>query len=150
MINPAVDTTAPLRTAVRYGLYGLVVLTIAGSGIGYWVAGLPGLWGALIGSAVGGGFILFTAVSVLLSARLPLITAGAVILGSWAMKMMLALIVFASLSNFTFYSQPTMAIVVIAALILVLGAETYGVLSQRVPYVEPDETSVKSDTNSDE
>ncbi|MCW4355179.1 hypothetical protein ONR57_17880 [Hoyosella sp. YIM 151337] len=147
---PPDDPAAPLRAAVRYGVIGLIVLAVAGSIIAYLAAGLSGLWGALIGAAVGGGFILFTALSVLFSARYNALTAGALILGGWALKMLLALVVFAVLSNMTFYSQPALAIVVIAALILVLGAETYGVLKQRTPYVTPTREKVISDTNDDE
>ncbi|WP_064439788.1 hypothetical protein [Hoyosella altamirensis] len=149
-LAPPDDPVAPLRAAVRYGVIGLITLAIVGSVVSYLLAGLPGLWGALIGSAVGGGFILFTALSVLFSARFNAMTAGAVILGGWALKMLLALIVFASLANMTFYSQPALAVVVIAALLLVLGAETYGVLKQRVPYVSPGAEDVTSPTNHDE
>lgn len=147
---PPNDPAAPLRAAVRYGVIGLITLTIVGSLVSYLLAGLPGLWGALIGSAVGGGFILFTALSVLFSARFNAMTAGALILGGWALKMLLALIVFATLANMTFYSQPALAVVVIAALLLVLGAETYGVLKQRVPYVSPQSQNVKINTVDDE
>ncbi|WP_309297309.1 hypothetical protein [Lolliginicoccus levis] len=150
LTNPPVEPSEPLRAAVRYGAYGLVVLAIVGVVAGFLFAGLPGVWGALLGAALGGGFILFTAVSVLFSERLPMVTGGAVVLGGWAIKMLLALIVFATLSRFTFYSQPVMALVVIGALVLVLGAETYGVLKHRVPYVQPEEEPVNPATKYDD
>lgn len=130
-------STAALRRAVRLGALGLVVLAVVGTAIGGLAAGLPGVWGALIGAAIGGGFILVTAVSVLLTARLPAITAAAVLLGGWLLKMAIALIVLGLLNPLDFYSRPTLVIVMVGALVLVLGAETWGVLGSKMLYVEP-------------
>ncbi|NLU84460.1 hypothetical protein [Rhodococcus sp. HNM0569] len=134
-----------MRAAVRYGALGLVALAVVGSAIGALVAGLAGVWGALLGAAVGGGFILFTALGVLLTAKLPALTAGAVLLGTWLLKMILAIAVLALLDPLTFYSRGMLVGVVIAALVLVLGAETYGVLGTKAPYVEPGATTGDAD-----
>jgi hypothetical protein len=126
-----------MRAAVRYGVLGLLALTVIASVIGWLVAELPGVWGALIGAAVGGGFILFTALGVLLTAKLPAITAGAVLLGTWLLKLILAIVVMALLKPLDFYSKGSLVLTIVFALIIVLGAETYGVVSQRALYVEP-------------
>ncbi|MFF0542824.1 hypothetical protein ACWEVD_03595 [Nocardia thailandica] len=126
---------APLRAALRYGLIGLGVLVVSSVAVSAALAGLPGVWGALLGAAIGGGFILTTAVAVLVGAKLEPTTAGLVMLVSWVGKMLIALIVLAVLSRYGFYSKPALFFTVMGALLIVLGAETYGVLSQRVPYV---------------
>ncbi|MEU5410112.1 hypothetical protein [Nocardia asteroides] len=126
---------APLRAALRYGLIGLCVLVVVSVAIGAAVAGMPGLWGALLGCAIGGGFILTTVVATLVSAKLPPSTAGLVLLVSWVGKLLVALIVVGVLNQFDFYSRPTLFFTVVGALLIVLGAETYGVVSQKVPYV---------------
>ncbi|MEU3014726.1 hypothetical protein FEK33_21050 [Nocardia asteroides NBRC 15531] len=126
---------APLRAALRYGLIGLGVLVVVSVAIGAAVAGMPGLWGALLGCAIGGGFILTTVVATLVSAKLPPSTAGLVLLVSWVGKLLVALIVVGVLNQFDFYSRPTLFFTVVGALLIVLGAETYGVVSQKVPYV---------------
>ncbi|MFE6925898.1 hypothetical protein ACFVAV_33145 [Nocardia sp. NPDC057663] len=126
---------APLRAALRYGLIGLGVLVVAAVVVATAVAGTPGLWGALLGAAIGGGFILTTVVAVLLGAKLPPSTAGLVMLVSWVGKMLVALLVIAVLNQFDFYSRPALFFTVVGALLIVLGAETYGVVSQKVPYV---------------
>ncbi|MFE7717780.1 hypothetical protein ACWF9G_26095 [Nocardia sp. NPDC055029] len=126
---------APLRAALRYGLIGLGVLVVAAVVIATAVAGTPGLWGALLGAAIGGGFILTTVIAVLLGAKLPPSTAGLVMLVSWVGKMLVALLVIAVLNQFDFYSRPALFFTVVGALLIVLGAETYGVVSQKVPYV---------------
>lgn len=135
-LQPVTDSTAALRAAVRYGAVGMVVLAVVGVILGAVFAGVPGVWGALVGAAVGGGFILFTGLGVLLTARLSATTAGAVLLGTWLLKMLLAIGVLAAIDNLTFYNRSTLAAVILAALVVVLGAETYGLLRQRTPYVE--------------
>ncbi|MFI6869880.1 hypothetical protein [Nocardia sp. NPDC050406] len=135
--NPGPD--APLRAALRYGIFGLIVLVVISSILGVVFAGLPGLWGALIGAGIGGGFILTTAASVLLSARLASGLQGVVLLGSWIGKLLVAVIVVAVLQNFDFYSRPTLFLTVVGALFVVLGAETYGLVRHRVPIMELDD-----------
>lgn len=97
---------------------------------------MPGLWGALIGAAIGGGFILTTAASVLFSAKIESGLQGIVILGSWVGKIVLVLAIVAILKRFDFYSPVALFLTVVGALLIVLGAETYGLLRQRVPTVE--------------
>ncbi|MVU78638.1 hypothetical protein GPX89_15460 [Nocardia sp. ET3-3] len=132
--NPGPD--APLRAALRYGLDGLAVLVVVSAILSSIFAGLPGLWGALIGAALGGAFILTTAASVLFSAKIESGLQGIVLLGSWVGKLLLAVVVIAALKQFDFYNRYALFFTVIAALLIVLGAETYGLLRQRVPTVE--------------
>ena len=126
-----------MRAAVRYGAQGLLALAVGASIVSVFLAGTPGLWGALIGAAVGGGFILFTALGVLLTAKMPATTAGAVLLGTWLLKLVLASVVMASLEPLDFYNRYALVVTIVLALVIVLGAETYGVLSQRALYVDP-------------
>lgn len=134
------DPDVPLRAALRYGLIGLAVLTVLSVVVATLVAGTAGLWGALLGAAIGGGFILTTAVVVLLGAKLPPSTAGLVMLASWVGKLLVALVVVAVLQQFDFYDRVALFLTVVGALVIVLGAETYGVLRQKVPYVNvPDQ-----------
>ncbi|UGT39389.1 hypothetical protein LTV02_25360 [Nocardia yamanashiensis] len=129
---------APLRAALRYGIAGLAVLVVISAILSSIFAGLPGLWGALIGSAIGGGFILTTAASVLFSAKIESGLQGVVLLGSWVGKLLVAVIVVAVLQNYDFYSRPALFLTVVGALLVVLGAETYGLLRHKVPYVQVD------------
>ncbi|MEU4342447.1 hypothetical protein AB0H00_14445 [Nocardia sp. NPDC023852] len=135
---PAPD--APLRAALRYGLIGLGILVVSAVALGFAVAGMSGVWGALLGAAIGGGFILTTAAVVLFGAKLPPSTAGLVMLASWVGKVLVALVVIAILNRFEFYDRVALFLTVVGALVIVLGAETYGVLRQKVPYVTTTET----------
>ncbi|MEV6139996.1 hypothetical protein AB0L63_28900 [Nocardia sp. NPDC051990] len=135
LINPVPGPDAPLKSALRYGVIGLAVLVVLSVAIASAVAGLAGLWGALLGAAIGGGFILTTAAVVLFGAKLPPSTAGLVMLVSWVGKLLVAMIVIAVLQRFDFYDRMALFLTVVGSLLIVLGAETYGVLRQKVPYV---------------
>lgn len=142
---PVPDQSDAMRSAVRYGVIGLVVLTVLGAIIATLVAGLPGLWGALIGAALGGGFILTTALSIALTSKFPPTMVGAVLLGGWLVKMLLAIVVLGVLKDMDFYSEKSLALVVVAALVLVLGAEVYGVVRTKAPYVDEQPDKHESD-----
>lgn len=142
--DPVPGPEAPLRAALRYGLFGLAVLTVLALLIAGVVSGMAGLWGALLGAAIGGGFILTTVVAVLWGAKLPPTMAGAVMLGSWVGKLLILLVVVLVLNQFEFFDRVALFLTVVGALIIVLGAETYGVVRQKVPYVTVQES--ESDT----
>ncbi|MFF7943674.1 hypothetical protein ACFZC5_28530 [Nocardia gamkensis] len=142
--RPVPGPDAPLRSALRYGLIGLGVLVVLAVALGAAVAGGSGVWGAVLGAAIGGGFILTTAAVVLFGAKLPPSTAGLIMLVSWAGKVLVALIIVAILQRFHFYDRVVLFLTVVGALVIVLGAETYGVVRQKVPYVtttDPDTAS---------
>nr|WP_264614589.1 hypothetical protein [Rhodococcus erythropolis] len=130
-----------MKSAVKWGVMGLIALAVVGAILGGLFAGKEGVYGALIGAAVGGGFILFTALGVLLTAKLPALTAGAVLLGTWLLKMILAMVVLFVLSDMDFYNKTALVLVIIMSLVVVLGAETYGVLGTKTPYVDPTPSS---------
>ncbi|WP_330232730.1 hypothetical protein OHA40_09745 [Nocardia sp. NBC_00508] len=143
--EPIAGPDAPLRAALRYGVIGLGVLVVLAVGLGAAISGMSGVWGALLGAAIGGGFILTTAAVVLFGAKLPPTTAGLVMLVSWVGKMLVALVVVGILNQFDFYDRVVLFLTVVGALVIVLGAETYGVLRQKVPYVTTTDTEA-SDT----
>ena len=79
--------TAGLRRAVRLGALGLVALMVVSALVWWLVDGTPGLWGALIGAAIGGVFVLLTAIVVIATARTTPQVTGAVLLGTWLLKL---------------------------------------------------------------
>ncbi len=135
--NAGPDQTAALRTAVRHGVLGLIVLTVLAAGVSALFLGLPGVWGALLGAAVGGGFVLFTAVVVLATARSEPATLAAVLLGSWLLKLILAIIVMVVLRGMDFYSRGAFVAVIALAVVGLLALETRAVLGAKMTYVQP-------------
>lgn len=135
--NAGPDQTTALRTAVRHGVLGLIVLTVLAAGVSALFLGLPGVWGALLGAAVGGGFVLFTAVVVLATARSEPATLAAVLLGSWLLKLILAIIVMVVLRGMDFYSRGAFVAVITLAVVGLLMLETRAVLGAKMTYVQP-------------
>lgn len=127
-----------MRVAVRHGFIGLVVLAVAASVVAGLLVGLPGVWGALLGAAVGGGFVLFTAVVILATANSEPTTLAAVLLGSWLLKLILAIVVMIVLRGMDFYNRATFVAVIALAVIGLLALETRAVLRTNVAYVEPE------------
>lgn len=133
----APDQTSALRTAVRHGVLGLFLLTAISAGVSFLIVGVPGVWGALLGAAVGGGFVLFTAVVVLATAKSEPTTLAAVLLGSWLLKLILAIVVMVVLRGMDFYSRETFVAVIALAVVGLLTLETRAVLRSKAPYVDP-------------
>ena len=119
----------------RSGGIGLVVVTIASLAIWGGVRGLPGIWGVLVGAAIGGGFVLFTAVSVLLTARTTPSTTMAVVLGGWLHKVVILIMVLLLIKDLEFYDTMALFVTVLLALAVTLGTEVWGVITSNVTYV---------------
>ncbi|MCF4006956.1 hypothetical protein L1O03_07160 [Corynebacterium uropygiale] len=133
--SPLEDSRLPLLAAVRNGCWGLLavlVLSLIGWGVG---VGMPGVWGALIGGLIGGGCVLLTALSVVLTARSAPTTTAAVILGGWLLKIVLVLLVLAALKGMDFYHHWALFLTTVLSLLVVLGAEVWGVTRTTVLYV---------------
>ncbi len=129
------DPRRPLLRAVRFGGIALVVITIASLALWGGMRGLPGIWGVLIGAAIGGGFVLVTAVSVLLTSSTNVGTTGAVVLGGWLLKIVVLILVLALIRDMEFYDRMALLVTLVLALIVVLATEVWGVITARVTYV---------------
>lgn len=121
--------------ALRYGCIGLVgifVFSLIGWGV---AAGLPGVWGALIGSAIGGGCAVLTAASVVLTSKSAPTTMAAVILGGWLLKVLLVLITLSALQSVDFYHHWALFLTTVLSLVTVLGSEVWGITRSKVLYI---------------
>lgn len=132
------EQSAPLLAAIRWGVGGLVLVVVVSVALSTSLAGVPGLWGALIGAAVGGGFVLATVVTLYASRNMDPTTTGAVLLGSWLVKLVIALVVMMALRRMDFYDKGALVGTIIAALVVLLTAETMAVQRTKVPYTDPD------------
>lgn len=127
----------PLLNALRNGLIGLAGVLLIGVIVGWCTAGTAGIWGALLGGLIAGMFELITVIMVLLTRDLSPRVTMAIIMGSWLLKIIIVLVIVASIKHLTFYDRPTFVWVMTAALIVVLAAETVGVKKTQVTYVTP-------------
>lgn len=129
------DPRRPLVRAVRFGAIALTVITIASLAIWGGLRDLPGIWGVLIGAAIGGGFVLLTALSVLITSNTSPANTAAVVLGSWLVKIVVLIGVLLVIRNMEFYDTMALFVTVVVALLVVLGTEVWGIITARVTYV---------------
>lgn len=129
------DHRRPLLRALRFGSLALVLATIVSLVVWGALRDLPGIWGVLIGAAIGGSFMLLTVISVLLTSGTNATTTGAVVLGGWLLKIVVVLIAFYFIRGLGFYDPVALAVTVIVALVVVLASEVYGVITAKVTYV---------------
>src|SRR5699024_6945339 len=94
---------APLAAAIRFGAVGLAVVTVVSLVVWGLIAGGPGVWGALVGAAVGGAFILATVVTMYATRNVAPTTTGAILLGSWLLKIIIAIAVMVVVRRMDFY-----------------------------------------------
>lgn len=129
------DPQAPLKRALKLGGWALVALTIVSLAVWGGMRDLPGIWGVLLGAAIGGGFVLLTVVSVLLTSNTTPATTMTVVLGSWLVKLLVLMGILAWLRTVTFYDTTAFAVTIIAALVVVLATEVWGIMTTRTLYV---------------
>lgn len=129
------DHQWPLKRAARNGT--IVVGLIIFASLVVWgaVADGEGLWGALIGGAIGGGFMLATVVVILVTSSTSPTATMAVVLGSWLLKAAVVLIALLALKNLEFYNHAALATTVILTLIGALATEIYAVTKGQRLYV---------------
>ncbi|QMV85082.1 hypothetical protein HW450_12265 [Corynebacterium hindlerae] len=129
------DHRRPLLRALKFGWIGLLIVTVASLALWGGIRELPGIWGALLGAAIGGGFLLLTVLSVLITANSTPATTGAIVLGSWLLKIVVLLIIMYVLKDLQFYDRVAFVVTVALALVVVLAAEAWGVVTSKVTYV---------------
>ena len=133
------DTTAEevFRTSLRLTLWLLGALLVLGVGIGWLVAGVEGVWGALIGVGLALVFSGTTVVAMLRTAHSSAQTMAIVVMGTWLAKLAVVVVVLAILRGQDFYSRGVLAVVLIVGVVGSAFLDYRAVTRARIPYVEP-------------
>lgn len=137
------ETTGPdhgaertmLRTALRDGALMVAGLAVLGSVVGLLVAGLPGLWGALLGAGLAAFFSGVTVWSMSRTVGKDPTTTGAVVMGSWLGKMVVLVLVLVVLRGQDFYDRVVLFVVLLIGAIGSALLDYRAVRGARVPYV---------------
>jgi hypothetical protein len=138
--RPAGDSPevhAVFRRALRDMVVLVAGVTVLGVGIGYLVAGLPGVWGALIGAGIALLFSGTTTLSMLKTSDAAPGRMMAVIMGTWLGKLVVVIVLLAVLRGLDFYDRYVLAVVVAVAVIGSALLDYRAVARGRVPYVSP-------------
>ncbi len=133
-------TATILARALVYGGILTVAIAVVGSIAGYLVAGVPGLLSALIGAGLTALFMGFTALSILLAARVTKGEASStlffgIVLGVWLLKFVVFIIILVLLRNQPFIEPLVMFFSILAAVIGSLVVDVVAYVGARVPYV---------------
>ena len=129
------DHRRPLLRAAKLVAVAVLVITIISLALWGNARGPEGLWGVLIGAAIGGGFILATVGIVLLTSNTSPQTTVVVMLGTWLLKIIVVLGILLVLRNMDFFDHTAMGVTVLLALLVGLVSETIGVITTRVTNV---------------
>lgn len=129
---------AMLRAALRDGLVLVAALAVLGSLVGLLVAGVPGLWGGLIGAAIAAFFCGTTVWSMLYTVGKGATAMGAVVMGTWIAKMVVLVAVLLVLTRFDFYDRVVLFIVLLIGAVGSALLDYRAVKNGRVTYVEPE------------
>ena len=130
-----------LRKALMDGTKAVAVMLVLSAILWFIVQGMPGLWGALLGSAIGGFFLVTTAAAAVATARSSVFTTGAVILGTWLVKIVIVLGAVAILKRHDFYDRTAFVVTLVLVMLVVLALETRAVVTARIPSVETNEAA---------
>jgi nucleoid-associated protein YgaU len=134
------NDTLAFRRALWFGLAVALAVAVVGAAIGAAVAGLEGVWSALLGAAVAAVFTTLSAGTVLLGVRLtrhdpanPMFYA--VILGGWIAKFAIFVAAMVLLRDAPFIQPTVLLICVLTAVVLSVGADVVAVLGTKESYV---------------
>ena len=117
------DHRRPLQRAIRFGSLALLTVSVVSLSI----------WG-----------------SVLVTANTTPSTTGAVVLGSWLLKIVVLLGGLMVIRGMTFYDRWAFVVTTTLVLIAVLSVEVWSVITSRVTYVQPSaESSARTNGDTD-
>lgn len=128
--------------ALRYGGLVTIGIAIVGSVVGYLVAGLPGVFSALMGAVLAMIFMGLTAASILVATN---VTKGApppdvrffgIVMGTWFVKLVVFIGVAIWLRSQSWLDPAVFSIASIVAVIGLLVADIAAFQTSRVPYVD--------------
>jgi len=132
---------AIVRKALFWGMIWTALVAIVASVAGALVAELQGMLGALLGSAIGFGFLAFTPLSIiwgLKAGRGNVLEPGffAVVLGMWLAKFIVFLAIVFWLGDVGFAHRETLFVTIVASLLVGLITDVVVVIRARIPYVD--------------
>jgi len=132
----ATNTSQLFRTVLVQGAILTALIAVVGGVVAYLAVGLPGLFSAIIGSAIALSFGSLTAIAVWLGGKLPLGGFYGVVLGGWLAKIIIFIIILSILNKTEGLNRPTIFFAIVASVLGGLAIDAIAVLRSRVPVVE--------------
>ncbi len=126
----------PMRLILLWGLLAGAVALVVAMVVGYLVAGVPGLWGGLLGVGISVAFFTATAVVALVTARFNPTMLGVAVMVTWLVKMGVLVVILVFLRSEDFYSRPVFFVSLLICTFGYLGMEAWIVSRTKVLYLE--------------
>jgi hypothetical protein len=120
---------------LKLGALLIFSIAIVGSLIGFFAAGLPGLFGALAGAAIALVFVSLTALSVLVGSKLSLGAFYGIVLGGWLLKMVLFMIAISVLLQIEDLNGVAVFGTLAPSILGSLAVDAYVVTKSKIPAV---------------
>lgn len=134
-----------LKRILGYGAALAAVIAVAGSAIGFAVAGGRGLISALIGTALALVFLGITAISIMLAGRYSLAAFFGIVMGAWLVKFVVFLVLLLLLKDQPWIQSTVMLLCAVVAVVGTLIVDVTVVAKSRMSYASdvtlPDQTS---------
>lgn len=120
---------------LKLGSILIATIAVLGGAISFFAAGLPGLYGALIGSSIALVFVSLTALSVLFGGKLNLGGFYAVVLGGWLLKVVLFIGVIALINRIDGLNRVAIFVTLVASILGSLAVDAFVVTKAKIPAV---------------
>lgn len=139
MTRATVSSTPVLRTTLRWSAIITAVLAVVGAGIGWLVAGYPGLWSALVAIVLAAVFLGLTGASILIANRwfgdplyVPIFFGS--VMGAWLVKFVLFIVVLLVLRGQPWLNTTVFFVALVVSVIASLVIDVVVMTRLRIPH----------------
>lgn len=138
--RPLPSSQGVLKRALRVAALAGLVQIVAFGAVGWFVAGMPGLLGAFIGSALSIVFLGLTALSIIIGNRFInseffVVLFFVIVLGTWLLKFVAFIVAALLLRDQPWLNATVLFISIIAGVLISLIVDMVVVAKSRMPYV---------------
>ncbi|MEY2694388.1 MAG: hypothetical protein RL142_736 [Actinomycetota bacterium] len=120
---------------LKLGSLLIASIAVLGGVIGFYAAGLPGLFGALAGATIALIFVSLTAISVLVGSKLSLGGFYGVVLGGWILKLVLFVLAISILKSIAGLNGVAVFATLVASVLGSLVVDAVVVTKSKIPAV---------------
>ncbi len=129
-----------LLKALIWGSVATLVLLVVCGGVGWWIAGAPGLVGGAMGAAFAGVFLGLTIASIAAGNRLIesdfyVVAFFAIVVGGWVLKFVAFIVAAVLLRDQPWLEPKILFFSLIAGVLVSLAIDVVIVMKSRLPYV---------------
>lgn len=129
-----------LLRALRWGAVATVLLLVVCGGVGWWIAGAPGLVGGVLGAAFAGVFLGLTVGSIAFANRfiasdLYVVLFFAIVVGGWVLKFVAFIVAAVLLRDQSWLEPKILFFSLIAGVLVSLAIDAFVMMKSRLPYI---------------